>query len=679
MKKIYFIFTIVALTAATTVFAKAKDKDQKKDFQKAEDLFNNNLFSQALPIYLSIDSTEKDNYNLDFKIGVCYLNAPIDNEKSVPYLERAAANTSADYKEGSLKEKNAPIEASYFLGRAYHLNYQFDSAIAQFQKYKTFLDSVKDKSIEADVNHQIDMCNTGKILVASPVNIKVDNLGATVNSKYADYSPVVSADESTLIFTSRRKGSTGGKLDVDGKYFEDIYISYKENGAWSTPQNIGPPINTDGHEASIGLSVDGQTVFIYKDDQGDGNIYTSRLLGTEWTTPQKLNENINTKYWEPSASISADGNLLFFTSNRPGGYGGRDIYMSKKLPNGEWGKAINLGPKINTQYDEDAPYIHPDGKTLYFSSTGHNTMGGFDIFYSTLSDSGTWSDPVNMGYPVNSTGDDIFYVPTADGKRAYYSSFKKEGYGEKDIYMLTYPDKKEQPLTVYTGVVKSIYGDVPDGTEIDVTDSATGEIVGQYYPNSSTGKYLFILPPGKTYHITYQADNFLFQTENMEVPTNSAYQIINKPVVLAPIEVGQKIVLKNIFFASGQSKLAVGSQEELNKLIALMKRYPQLVAEISGHTDSQGRSDMNLKLSQKRAEAVVAYMVEQGIEEKRLSAKGYGDTQPIAINKNTDGSWNWNGMALNRRFEFKILSTKGELNVVEKIKVPEKLQLKEKK
>jgi outer membrane protein OmpA-like peptidoglycan-associated protein len=398
-------------------------------------------------------------------------------------------------------------------------------------------------------------------------------------------------------------------------------------------------------------------------------------------SPVKLNENINSSKWEGSVSVSADGSVLYFSSEREGGFGGKDIYRSKRLPNGQWGKATNMGPAINTPYDDDAPVIHPDGITLYFSSQGHNSMGGFDIFNTTLNDSGFWSKPVNLGYPVNTTDDDIFYAPTADNKRAYYSSFRNDGFGEKDIYMITLPEKVEAPLAVYTGEITSLMGGVPEGATITVKDNATGEVVGVYTPNSSTGKYLFILPPGKNYNITYEAEGYLFQSENLDVSDSSSYRLIHKPVELTPLRVGEKTALKNIFFASGSAVLKPESKNELNKLEVLMKKHPKIMVQINGHTDSQGNEEMNMKLSQKRAESVVEYLIkEAGIAEDRLKPMGYGPKMPIAINKNPDGTWNRAGMQLNRRIEFEILSLDGKIAAkTDEIQVPDTLKPKEKK
>jgi len=679
MKKIYLFLLLSLFT--TALFCQQKESASlKKKFEEAEALFNKDLFTMAIPVYQAVSNGDTGNYNVLYKLGVCYLNSPNEKPRAQEYLEKASHRVSAKCDESVFKEKNAPVITWYYLGKAQHFNYKFDDALASFDKFRTFL-APSDVELTRLTDQATEWCKNGKTLILSPVNMKVENLGPGINTQYPEYSPVVTADESQLFFTSRRPTTTGGKIDTrDNMYFEDIYSATKTDSGWGHVQNLGTPINTEGHDATIGISVDGQRLFMYRDDNGDGNIYTSDLLGDKWSAPVKLNEYINSTKWEGSVSVSADGNTLYFSSEREGGFGGKDIYKSRKLPNGTWGRAINMGPNINTPFDDDAPFMHPDGVTLYFSSQGHSSMGGFDIFYVTLNDSGNWSKPVNMGYPVNTTDDDIFYFPTADNKRAYYSSFRSDGYGEKDIYMLTLPEKAEAPLAVYTGEITSLMGGVPEGATITVKDNATGEVVGIYTPNSSTGKYLFILPPGKNYNIAYEAEGYLFQSENLDVKDSSSYRVIHKAVDLMPLRVGERTTLKNVFFSSGSAELKPESKTELDKLVALMKKHSKITVRINGHTDLQGAEDMNMKLSQKRAESVKEYLIKEGgIAEERIVALGFGPHEPVAINKNPNGSWNRAGMTLNRRIEFEILSLDGKVaGKNEEIKVPEELKPKEK-
>jgi len=651
----------------------------KKKFEEAEILFSSENYLAALPIYLELANMEPDNANIAYKIGLCYFNSPLEKNKAETYFLKPVNKTSKNYKDGEYKEKDAPEISYKYLAQAYHYNYKFDEALETYEKYRPLINSSDIASLSEFI-WLVEMSKYAKEAVKTPVNFTITNLGGKINSPFPDYAPVISADESTIIFTSRKNTTTGGEKDEFGQFFEDIYVSNKVDNEWSQPVDIGASINTAGNDATIGISVDGQQLFIYKDDNGDGNIYSSRLQGETWSVPAKLGSNINSKAWEPSASLSADGNTLFFVSDRKGGFGGRDIYFCSKLPNGEWSLAKNLGPSINTPKDEDSPFIHPDGQRLYFSSNGHKTMGGFDIFLSNINENGQWSQPENLGYPINTTDDDIFYVPTADGKGAYYSSFREGGYGEKDLYYMHVPEQKEAGLTVFRGTILDQYGGVPENLNITVTDNITGDIVGTYAPNVKTGKYLFILPPGGNYNITYEAEGYLFHSENIEVSQESAYQIINRPIELTDLKVGNKVVLKNIFFESGKATLMPESKTELEKLKQILLKNPKLTIEIGGHTDSKGRDEFNMKLSQDRANAVANELINSGIDSRRIKAVGYGETMPIAINTNPDGSDNKEGMAINRRFEFKILSLDGSnIEVEEPVKVPEELKKKKEK
>ncbi|MGL4597919.1 MAG: OmpA family protein [Bacteroidia bacterium] len=657
-----------------------KRNADKQKYMEADLHFGEENYGAALPLYLEIYQRDSSNANLAYKIGLSMLNMQNRKHDAEAYLLKASGRVNNNYRESSLKERNAPPIAYYYYGQAAHLNMHFDLAIQAFEAYKAFVPEA-DTRLKADVDLRITQCNNGKFLTASPVNVVIENIGQSINSEFPEYAPVLSADERTLIFTTRRPTNMGGQVDPrDGMYFEDIYQSTRdENGSWSAAAPIGNNINTAGHEATIGLSVDGQQLFIYKDDQGDGNVYSSNQVGSNWAAPVKMTENVNSKGWEPSACVSPDGNTLYFTSNREGGLGGRDIWKSVKLPNGQWSKPMNVGAPINTPYDEDAPSIQADGVTLYYASNGAKSMGGFDILVSSFSEETmTWLDPMNIGYPVNTTDDDLYYIPTADNAHAYYSSAESpNGAGEKDICYLTFPDRQQKTLTVLSGEITSIFGGVPPGTSITVTDVETGELVGTYQPNSATGRYVIILPPGKNYSISYEAEDFLYQSDNVNITDSTDYQMINRPVELEPLKVGQKIIVRNIFFDSGKSMLKPESKLELDKLVTLMKKYPKLVIEIAGHTDASGSDELNQRLSEQRAIAVANYLIENGIEKERLKTIGFGEKKPIAINNNPNGTPNKQGMALNRRFEFTILSVDGKFtDIVQPIDVPEKLKSK---
>lgn len=655
---IQLFILIFSLTSTLLSAGNPRDYDRKLD--RAETLFRGGNFSDALKVYVDLYKSDSTNYNVCYKMGVCYMKTGIDNKKALIYLKKAAVATTVKYIEEDYKnEKKAPIESIKLLGDAYHLNYEFDLAIAAYQKFKQSAKASRttDKDILKDVERKIQMCNTAKELMGHPAEVKIVNLGKGINSPFADYSPRLSADQSTMIFTSRRPENIGGKTYDGGQYFEDIYIATRKDTTWSKAENIGWPINTVANEAAIGISADGQEILIYKDDYGDGNIYSSHLEGEKWTVPVKLNSNINSKYWEPSAYLSADGTTLYFVSDRPGGYGGSDLYKSKKTKDGDWGKAINLGPTVNSPYDEHSPYIHPDGKTLFFSSKGHKTMGGYDVFFthSMMSDDRSWVEPTNVGYPINTPGDDAFYMVSPDKQSAYYSTysvFKSDGLGEKDNYMVTFADITETPLTLVKGSVFEKGSKAAKNVVITVTNNETNEVEGVYHANSKTGKYLYILTPGTSHNIAYEADGQLFYSENRYVAKDKPFNESDINVNLSEVAVGSKVVLNNIFFDFDDTKVRPYSMTEMKRIYDFLQKNPNVDVEVAGYADSKGSDDYNKKLSKERAQAVVSYLHSMGIDKKRMIAVGYGEEGATKVNdpnKSDDKARN-----LDRRVELKI-------------------------
>jgi len=510
-----------------------KDAHFKRVYPVANEQLEAGKGERAVKNFLDLLAIDEKNALINYKVGRSYLLINGKKSEAVPYLEKAVANASVKAKD-SYKGEEAPIDVYFYMARAYHLDLQFDHAIAAYRKYLKEA-NITDKDRIDEVEWMIQCCLNGKLIVDSPISATTENLGENINSAYDEYSAVVDATESMLIFTSRRPTTTGGLLDLDDKYFEDIFISQKqEDGTWGKPSGIGKRINTEGHEASIGLSADGQELYIYRDDFGDGNIYVCEFKGSSWGEPQLLNQNINSPFRETHASVSADGQTLYYTSDKSG-QGGMDIFRSKRLPTGEWAVSENLGEVINTKYDEEAPFIHPDGKTLFFSSKGHSSMGGYDIFFS-IEENGKWSTPMNVGFPMNTADDEYFFVMSADGKRAYYSSSTGAGMGGKDIYLVRLDTDREVPLTVYKGeIVADASGKRPEDVTIKITDNETGELFGIYRPRKDNGRFVLILHPGGNYNIAYDANGYLFKSEKLFVPTNTAYFEINRAIQLKAI------------------------------------------------------------------------------------------------------------------------------------------------
>ena len=644
MKKI--IFSALFFLVATLVMAQTKDelKQIKASLKEADMYYESEEYGAALPFYekaLTLQ-TQKDP-EASYKLARCYIEVN-ETSKALPYLLIAKDVVQNDL-------------MNMYIGMGYHSNHDFDDALKYFNLYRSSLKKSQTEQI-VEVDKYIKYCNTGKELMKHPIKVKLTNLGPQVNSPYPDYVPAISADETVLMFTSRRPNTVGGEKDAtDGHYFEDIYVSVKSSdGKWTTATQLGShEINTASHDACVGLSPDGQELFMYKVTGKDGgDLYMSTLSGTIWTTPKNLGKNINSDSWEPSATTNPDENVIIFSSDRKGGYGGTDLYISKKMANGQFGPALNMGPKINTIEDEDGPFIHADGKTFYFSSKGHLSMGGYDIFSCELDLSATSTEtlvkshPINIGYPINTADDDIFFVWSADNKRAYFSSAREGGIGEKDLYMLEKEDSKVS-LVVFKGVIKSCDTHKPVSAKITVTDLATQKQVGVYSTNSSSGKYTVILPPGKNYALAVEAPGYLFYSKNIDVPHLDHYMEINDTICMNTLKVGTKIVLRNIFFDVDKATLRPESVNELERLVEIMKNNPTLEIEISGHTDSDASDEHNLKLSDARAHAVLDYVKNKGVSEKRMVWKGYGESQPMAPNDTKENK------QLNRRTEIKIL------------------------
>ncbi len=536
------IFTYASLSAV----AQGENTTFNWKFEEANKLTEEKFYGQAAEIWKQLVDAQSENSNLNWKLGHAYMNSYNQKEKALPYLEKAASSRSSGY--GSFNtaqydpfdplEKNAPVEVDYWLGRAYHLDGQFDKADQYYTKFQGEVDEKHD--LRAMAAHGVEQTANARKLMSSPKNYIVSNLGPVINSDYPDFSPVISVDGNAMFYTSRRirpDSSNLGVIDpLAGLPFENIYVSYKDRNAnWQKPEllNINPP---SGHIATVNVSADGQTLLLYRDDGGDGNLYESKLVGELWSDPVLIGSDVNTKAWETHCALTADGNTLYFVSDRKGGIGGRDIYRVVKLPNGEWSKAQNLGGVLNTPYDEDAVFMHPDGRTMYFASKGHNSMGGFDVFTSELKDDGVWTEPVNIGYPLNTVDDDVFFVTTADGRRGYFSSDKNGGFGEKDIYFVDFPENMEaEGLTVLKGFIIPPPGEtLPPSTVLYVTDKATGE-VKMYKPRQRDGVYVAILPPCKEYNLDYRVNDKTVHTEDIFVECESAYQEINKEIYLNPI------------------------------------------------------------------------------------------------------------------------------------------------
>jgi len=518
----YLLLLVLILLSPFALSAQKRDRHKAKLEEKALDngefYYAENNYLRALPYYQNLIKIDSLNPFYHYRAGICYLYKNDEREKAVVELEKA-------------KMMDPKLELiDLYLGRAYHANYRFDDAIKSFQMALSDA-QIKSKEV-SQIQLYISYCENGKKYTTDSVEVDIRNVGSSLNTSASEYVPVVTSDESMLIFTYRGPQSLGGlqdakfRPDTSGEYYEDIMMSSRVGNNWLSPEPI-TSLNSKAHDASIALSNDGQILYIFKSTNKDGgDIFQSILIGSVWTEPTRLGSNINTKYWEGSCSLSSDGQLLYFASDRPGGFGGRDIYVSRKQSDGTWGVAQNLGPDVNSSNNEDAPFIHPDGIHLFFSSDGKGSMGGYDLFY-TKTEGGVWASPINMGYPINTPSDERYYVLTADGLTAYYSSDNKGGFGREDIYTVAPGFQGELPvLALIVGFV-TVNGN-PSEAKITVSDSLTGNKYGEYLSNATSGKYLIALRPGNTYKVAIEIDGEQPLFEYVNVKDIDTYIQVNK-------------------------------------------------------------------------------------------------------------------------------------------------------
>jgi Tol biopolymer transport system component len=481
--------------------------------QKATSEISKEEYFNAIETLKPLVQEGSENKEAILLSGYSYLNMPGENENALQYLELASRLLPLEKK----PSRNA-IEANFYLAMALHQNYKFNEAIAL---YKKLLTSTKQQDLINSFNTELKYSENALELTKQPLKFNIYSLGQAINSPYEEHSPIIALDESTIYFTSNRPEP--GMERTGGGYLESIYVSYWRDGGWTRAEKLTLPGEYFGNRATVSLSADGQTIIFYQNQGYSGSLFVSKFGFNGWSEPEPLSELINSTYNETHASLSSDGNSIWFTSDRPGGYGGKDIYVSFLLPDGFWGEPLNAGPIINTSLDEESPFIHPDGNSLYFSSENHSSMGGFDIFRSKLDETGSWSKPENIGYPINTPDDDIFYLPTPDGQRVYYSSRQKGGMGETDIYIIAFPEDDARSLAV---VASHIFN--PDKTPnsdavIRIFDTETAEPQGIFRPNSLTGKVVAILQSGRNYRIEIETPGFKKIEHQFFVPLRDVF------------------------------------------------------------------------------------------------------------------------------------------------------------
>jgi outer membrane protein OmpA-like peptidoglycan-associated protein/tetratricopeptide (TPR) repeat protein len=604
MKSLFLTF--LCLCFLTSFHLGNGSREFKRTFVEAQYLYLTEDYEAALEMYKKLLDMEPGNHNLHYLTGLCYLNIPGEKTKAIPHLETAMQVMTKKYRDGSYREKEAPYEVLFYLGKAHHLDFNFVEAIDYYVHYKFEAEGGDFADLEY-VDKQIEACELAQEMTAQPLKVKFTRMETGMKNIDNAVFGLRSADNNTMVCMARNGDE---KAILMSKYI---------NGKWTQPSSIREQLGNFPDCQISSLSHDGNTMLLTRSDLFNSDLYVSHFNGNRWSAMEPLSRNINTKYYESSASLSENGQRLYFTSNMRGGYGALDIYVADISEDGTWGKPYNAGPRLNTMYNENTPYVTKDGEWLYFSSQGHTTIGGYDVFMTNRQPDGSWSSPVNLGYPINTPDDDLNYVPEHGGRNAYFASAARGENGETGIYTLVSTELGEPDfLASVDGSVVPAREATP--LEAELTEKSETEIHG-----------------------------------------------INK---------GEFLVIKNIMFDFDKYKLDEQALQDVDRLGMIMEQFPELSVEVIGHADAVGKEDYNLDLSRKRARSVAEYLAGRGISGNRFIAKGVGEQENIAINYNPDGTDNPAGRKLNRHVEVKLMNFEDERVTVEEIFVPEHLRPK---
>jgi outer membrane protein OmpA-like peptidoglycan-associated protein len=604
MKK--YASILLLLCVSSGIFKLNAQKDPiKENFYDAEFFLSEEEYKEALYSFQKVyKSGFQDNANINYRIGICYLNIPGQKDKAISYFEKAVKNISENYKEGSYNEISAPADALLYLGNAYRISNMLDKAIDSYNAYLKM--AVKINAVDIDyTKKQIESCERAKEAIKNPAPIYKENLGKNFNTSMNNFQAVFSGDNNSMAYMTAQK------------FYDAAYFVKKINGSWSNPVNITPQIESDGNQYISSFSFDGTKLFLILIDNFDGDIYLSDYSQGRWNPSKSIGKPVNSKFFESHASLSPDGKTLYFTSNRTGGQGGMDIYTSSLSESGSWSEPVNIGNAINTPLNEETPFITADGKTLYFSSQGHSTIGGYDVFTSSQQEDKSWSEPVALPYPINSTDDELFFFPDAENKGGYLTLYEPQGLGDGDIYHI----KVISPQ----------------------------DAVASLNP----------------------------VTEEAKPPVIEKKPDVKEPVAVVeePNTHSFKYFIKPIYFGFDSYLISEDAKKKLDELVNALNDYPQLHLEVRGFTDAKGSYEYNQILSDKRAKAVTDYLISKGINSERLKNVGYSESKNVAINSFSDGRDSSEGRKLNRRVEFQIVELGGALLIIEEVPVPEQLKV----
>ena len=617
-----FLFFLLGVFAFQANAQTSSVKRAQESYEDAQQFLRQSAYDEGIKY---LDQAIK----ADPKFQAAYIQLG-DVYRKIKQLSKAVEN----YRKAIASSAVINPRIYFVLGESELFTGKYEEAKSSLLKYNG-----KEAEYLLKTNKYLLDCDFALAAIRAPVKYEPINMGFNINSEYRDYFPALTADGTTLIFSRVVNGN------------EDFYTASQKNGKWQKAESLSPNINTPVlNEGAQSISPDGKYLFFTGCNRPDGlgrcDIYISRKEGTQWGKAINLGATINSEYWESQPSISSDGNTLYFVSNRPGGVGGYDIWKSSLNDESKWTTPVNIGSEINTPFDESTPFIHSDGKTLYFSSDGWPGMGSKDIFYSRMVNN-QWSKPQNLGYPINTYAEEIGFMVSADGSEGLFSSNLEGGFGELDIYRFKIPDAaKPQPVTYVKGVIKDRETKEFIESNILVVDLKTNLAMFNDITSAETGDFLTTLPLGSTYSFDVDAPGYLFYSQHYNLTKNTNKTPFEIEILLDKIKVGANATLANIFFETNAAELLPTSIAELNLLLDFLNVNDKISIEIRGHTDNTGENKFNEKLSDSRAKAVYSFLIQNGVSTKRLSYKGFGATQPRADNSTVVGRQE------NRRTEF---------------------------